>query len=55
MKNPITHGRPGRPATITREANRKQSYSVSITPERQKQLIKQFGSLTLAIESIIIN
>lgn len=45
--------RPGRPATITRETNRKQSYSVSITPEQYATLTNQYGSLTNALKTLL--
>ncbi len=44
----------GRPAIIVDEGSRKQSYTVSCTVDRRIALVKKYGSLTLALDTIII-
>lgn len=46
-----TPNKVGRPQSVN-DNDRKQSYTISCTTEKRKALIKKFGSLTAAINSI---
>lgn len=43
----------GRPASKTPVNDRPQSFTVSCTPNERTKLIKKFGSLTLALKSLL--
>lgn len=43
----------GRPASKTPVSDRPQSFTVSCTPNEKAKLTKKFGSLTLAIKSLL--